>query len=247
MIQNITEQANSFLSTLKTIYDRQGQAGKILFAAVALLAFCCLCSIPISLISSRSSPMVVASPILIPGEGVQPTPTPLFNFDFPTFTPFPSLTFAASTALPTLTPASTETQAPTQSLPAATLTSIPAATATPVPASTATQPVPTQPAATPTSGGSVLIIAVDKPAEYVDIQNLRDEPVDLRGWRLVSETGSQSCPLRGTLQPDEVLRIWARKGDPGFDCGFSINIWNDNEADPAVLYDEQGAEVSRYP
>ena len=250
MIKNITEQANSFLSTLKTIYDRQGQAGKILFAAVALLAFCCLCSIPVSLISSRNFPTVVVSPILMPSEEIQPTPTPLFNFDFPTFTPFPSLTFAAATALPTLTPPATETQTPTQSLPAATLTPIPAATDTPVPpspANTATQPAPTQPAATPTSGGSVLIIAVDKPAEYVDIQNLRDEPVDLGGWRLVSETGSQSCPLRGTLGPSEVLRVWARKGDPGFDCGFSFNIWNDNQADPAVLYNEQGEEVSRYP
>ena len=247
MIKNITDQANSFLSTLKTIYRQQGQAGKILFAALALLGFCCLCAIPIGLLPSPNSPTAVPSPIVLPSEGIQATPTPLFNFDFPTFTPFPSPTFAASTALPTLTPVSTETQTPTQILPTVTLTSIPPATDTPVPPSTATQPAPTQSAATPTSGGSVLIIAVDKPAEFVDIQNLSNEPVDLGGWRLVSEKGSQSCPLRGTLQPNEVLRVWARKRDPGFDCGFSFNIWNDNEEDPAVLYNPQGEEVSRYP
>jgi hypothetical protein len=88
---------------------------------------------------------------------------------------------------------------------------------------------------------------VDKPAEFVEIQNLSNAEVNLRGWRLVSETGNQSCTLRGTLQPNEVLRVWARRGDPGLDCGFPINIWNDNASDPAVLYDPQGEEVSRFP
>jgi lamin tail-like protein len=88
---------------------------------------------------------------------------------------------------------------------------------------------------------------VDKPLEYVDIQNLSNAPVDLQGWRLVSETGNQSCALRGVLQPNEVLRVWARRGTPGLSCRFPINIWNDNQADPAVLYNAQGQEVSRVP
>jgi len=71
--------------------------------------------------------------------------------------------------------------------------------------------------------------------------------VNLRGWKLVSETGNQACNLRGTLQPNEVLRIWTHVGSPGLSCGFSFNIWNDNQSDPAVLYDPQGKEVSRYP
>jgi hypothetical protein len=108
-------------------------------------------------------------------------------------------------------------------------------------------PTVTNPPTTATSGGSVLILTVDKPMEYVDIQNLSNVPVDLRGWRLVSETGDQSCTLRGVLQPNEVLRVWAREGTPGRSCGFSINIWNDNQADPAVLYNPQGEEISRSP
>jgi hypothetical protein len=121
---------------------------------------------------------------------------------------------------------------------------IPTVTDTLVPTETATQAPPTP---TATSGGSVVIVTVDKAAEYVEIQNFTPAEVDLRGWRLVSELGDQSCDLRGTLQPNEVLRIWSRRGNPGFDCRFSGNIWRDNEVDPAVLYNPQGEEVSRYP
>jgi hypothetical protein len=88
---------------------------------------------------------------------------------------------------------------------------------------------------------------MDKVAEYVEIQNLTQAAVNLRNWRLVSERGSESCPLRGMLEPNEVLRIWARRGDPGFDCRLGREIWSDTEVDPAVLYDAQGKEVSRYP
>jgi hypothetical protein len=88
---------------------------------------------------------------------------------------------------------------------------------------------------------------VDKRAEYVDIENLTSATINLRGWRLVSEVGDQSCALRGNLGPNRVLRIWARQGDPGFDCRFENNIWRDNEDDPAVLYNPQGEVVSRFP
>jgi hypothetical protein len=81
----------------------------------------------------------------------------------------------------------------------------------------------------------------------VEIQNLTQAPVDLRGWRLVSANGDESCGLRGTLEPGEVRRVWARRGNPGFDCRMGREIWVDNEVDPAVLYNPEGEEVSRYP
>ncbi|HJQ13559.1 MAG TPA: lamin tail domain-containing protein [Anaerolineales bacterium] len=88
---------------------------------------------------------------------------------------------------------------------------------------------------------------MNKAEDYVEIRNDTNAAVNLRGWRLVSELGNQSCALRGTLEPNEILRIWARRGNPGFDCRFSNDIWNDNRADPAVLYNPQGEEVSRFP
>jgi hypothetical protein len=165
-------------------------------------------------------------------------------FHFSTFTPLPTSTAFVPTAFPSHTPSPTGTQTPTPSAATGTATSIPSATASASPAPTATNPPPT---ATATSVRSVEIIAVNKPAEYAEIQNFSQAAVNLAGWRLVSETGNQSCNLRGTLAPNEVLRIWARRGNPGFDCRFPNDIWRDNVADPAVLYNAQGQEVSRFP
>lgn len=107
--------------------------------------------------------------------------------------------------------------------------------------------------ATPTissagSAGQVAIITVNKSAEFVDIVNNGALPQDLSGWTLVSVTGNQSCLLSGTIQPNEVLRIFAQvSSDPGFYCGFGANIWNNSKSDPAVLYNSQGVQVSQYP
>jgi hypothetical protein len=234
MIENITKQINSFLSALKTSYNQQGQVGKILFPGLFLLLFCCLCSLMVSLLRPRNASNPVPSPVVYPSVGAVATPTALFSFA--SLTPFSVPTLPSSTPLPTLTPPPTGTQTPTQLLPTVTASSIPTDTA-----------IPTGIPATATSSGSVLIVAVNKPREYVEIQNVSTALVNLSGWKLVSETGNQSCTLRGTLQPNQVLRIWARRGNPGFDCGFSIYIWKDNQADPAVLYNPQGEEVSRYP
>jgi hypothetical protein len=218
--------------------------GRILVPGLALLIVCCLCSVTFSLIraGSRNAPAtVVPSPIVATSDGTQPTPTPLFNFDFPTFTPFPTLPFA--TALPTLTPPPTTSPLPTQTEPPATETPLPTMTSPP-PTATA---IPTNPPPTATSAGSVQIITLDKREEYAEIQNFSNTTVELNGWRLVSEAGNQSCRLRGMLQPNEILRIWADRGNPGFDCRFRDTIWRDNAADPAVLYNAQGQEVSRFP
>lgn len=93
----------------------------------------------------------------------------------------------------------------------------------------------------------VLIIGVNKSAEYVDIQNQGSIDVNLSGWNLVSEKGNQSCPLSGIFKAGETLRIWAMAAEgPGYSCGYSKNIWNNSDPDPAVLYNQEGVEVSRW-
>jgi hypothetical protein len=92
-----------------------------------------------------------------------------------------------------------------------------------------------------------VIVSLNQAEEYVEIQNLTEAAVSLRDWRLVSETGGESCRLRGTLEPDAVLRVWSRRGAPGFDCRLGRDIWSDDEADPAILYNAEGQEVSRFP
>lgn len=238
MIENIKKEINSSLSALKTIYSQPGQIGPKLIPVLFLLVICCLCSVTFSLFRPRSSPGISPSPTIFPTLGTAETATPLFNFGGATFTPFP--TFPGPTPFPTFTPSSTSTQTLTPVAPTATQTPLATATNTLIPTNTSPPP-------TATSAGSVLIINLNKREEYVEIQNTTNTVVNLRGWRLVSEVGNQSCPLRGTLDPNEVLRIWSRQGNPGFDCRLSGNIWRDNEDDPAVLYNPQGEEVSRFP
>lgn len=134
--------------------------------------------------------------------------------------------------------------------PTAAPTTAPVATnppATAVPAAAPTEaPPPTAPPAP--SAAQVVIIRVDKGAEFVDIQNTGGSPQDLSGWNLVSERGNQDCPLGGTLEAGATLRIWARAEDSaqgGWNCGHGGNIWNNSESDPAVLYDNAGNVVSR--
>ena len=96
------------------------------------------------------------------------------------------------------------------------------------------------------SDGALVIVAVNKRDEYVDIHNNGAAAVDLGGWVLHSEKGSQDCALYGSLAPGQMLRIWAMTGEGGFNCGFDSNIWNNSEPDAAVLWSPDGAEVSRY-
>ena len=96
------------------------------------------------------------------------------------------------------------------------------------------------------SAPKIIIIAMNKREEWVDIQNVGNSDVDLSGWNLVSEKGNQDCPLSGLIKVGETLRIWAMTPQgPGFSCGYNTNIWNNSEPDPAVLYNAQGIEVSR--
>jgi formylglycine-generating enzyme required for sulfatase activity/endonuclease YncB( thermonuclease family) len=121
----------------------------------------------------------------------------------------------------------------------------PPATAAP----TATTAAVATPAPTGPRPAQIVIVAVDKRAEVVDIQNVGGSAQDLTGWVLVSEKGDQRCSLGGQIQAGATLRIWALAADAGqggYNCGFGTTVWNNDEPDPAVLYDAQGNEVARY-
>lgn len=117
------------------------------------------------------------------------------------------------------------------------------------PAATPTQPVaPSAESATTTGSSTIVIVALNKVEEYVDIQNISQQDQDLRGWNVYSERDGQKCNLAGTLTPGQTLRIWALASSAaqgGYNCGFSQEIWNDTEADTAILYDPFGLETSR--
>lgn len=185
--------------------------------------------------------MTVRSVEVIPVTETSSVGQPTTSPPAPTQAVTPTAQPSATRPLATQTrPVPTSTSAPpTVALP--TDTAVP-----PVILDTATAPPPLPTETAPVALGSrVVIIAVDKREEYVDIQNLGDQAQDLSGWRLVSEKGNQSCSLAGSLAPGAVLRIWAMTGDGGYSCGNGSEIWNNSQSDPAVLYNDQGQEVSR--
>lgn len=100
-------------------------------------------------------------------------------------------------------------------------------------------------APTKVQGPKVIIVFVNYIDEYVNLKNIGNQPQDLTGWLLVSERGNQTCSLSGVIQPDEILTIYAQSGPDGISCGYIGYIWNNDEPDPAVLYNAQGQEVDR--
>lgn len=214
-------------------FSKQRLSGKIFLGVMGVLLVIGMCSI-LSIVFTRpeqQSPSITAT--YQGSDGITfmtwtPGPT--------TSTPTPNgSAIPADSATLTISPTATETDIPlptglpTRSFETATVVRLPA-TLSPA-----------------TAGILVLITAVDKQLEYVDIQNAGNPPVNLRGWVLVSETGNQACKLRGILEPKQVLRIWAAKGQVGLSCEFKNPIWLDQELDPAVLYNAKGEEVSRFP
>ncbi len=145
-------------------------------------------------------------------------------------------------ALPTTVPATVVPATATVSV-AALPTTVPA---TAVPAATQQAvPSPTNQVA----AAMVVIVGVNKSAEYVDIRNSGGQPQELSGWMLRSERGSQDCGLNGVIEAGATLRVWAMAedvGQGGFNCEFGSNIWNNSKSDPAVLFNAQGLEVSRW-
>jgi Lamin Tail Domain len=211
------------ISDLPGWFSQQKLGGKLVIGGVGLFFLICLCS----LLSTTFT-----------GLGQSPTITPTYQG-------------ADSIVLITWTPDPNSSPTPTGS---PTPTSSPVTTRTPLPTSLPTRsfetativvlPTVLRPAIT---RGLVIIVYVDKEEEYVDIQNFSDAPVSLSGWVLVSERGNQSCKLNGVLPSRKVLRIWTGTEPVGYSCGFLRTIWTDKELDPAVLYNQDGKEVSRYP
>lgn len=220
-------------------------------------------ALPASLLSSSTDDDPTPTPK--PTKTRVPTKTPTATATTePTATPVPTQEPTATTS-PTSAPTATPipTLVPTRE---ATATFVPTATTVPtaeIPTPTAipTQPppptdvpaptAPPEPTAPPpvASSGQVVITNVNKSQEYVDIFNQGGVAVSLDGWMLRSEKGNQDCGLGGVLAPGQALRIWAMAedaGQGGFNCGFGSNIWNNSEPDPAVLFDSNGSEVSRW-
>lgn len=223
------------METIKKTWSG-GLVGKLIIGCGGLMILSCICAVPLVILGGLGGDSDDTALSQISTE------VPATSIPLPTFTPEPS-----PTAMPTVT--RTPTLEPT-STPEPTATPIPS-TNTPEPTLTDT-PIPTlAPTDTPEpqlAEARLVIARVEKQMEFVDIQNIGGAPQDLTGWLLRSEKGSQDCPLGGTIQPGETLSVWAQTKDGdkgGFNCGFDGPIWNNDESDPAVLFDAADREVDR--
>ncbi|MBH5316780.1 thermonuclease family protein [Paenibacillus sp. GSMTC-2017] len=95
-----------------------------------------------------------------------------------------------------------------------------------------------------------ITIEVDKKAELVTITNTTSSPIDLEGWKLVSVRGNQTY----TFEP----HVLAAQGKTQISSGEDItldhqipliiwevdNVWNNQESDPAELYNENNELVA---
>lgn len=150
----------------------------------------------------------------------------------------PAVAVAAPTPTTTPQPTPLLIVPPGVTAPTPTITPTPSPTPTPLGNPTLTPtPIPPTPL--------VRLIALDRGSEWVILYNDGTGTQDLAGWVLVSETGDQRCPLRGTLAPRESLRVWAQVGPDGLSCGFPEPIWENAGPDAAILLDAYGDEVSR--
>ena len=86
--------------------------------------------------------------------------------------------------------------------------------------------------------------------EYVEITNLGDQPQELTGCVLmdISEGYPSFTFPSYILAPGKSIRVYTNECHPewgGFSFEYSQPIWNNSEPDVAVLYDNQGNEISR--
>lgn len=175
----------------------------------------------------------------------------------------PTATSAASTAT-NPPPTATAVRAATVALPTATLPppTAPLPTAAPPTAIPPTAVPPTQPPA-PTAppavaAGDVILASVryngdinpQEPDEYAVITNRGGAAVNLNGWRLNAGEPDQNFGFPSfDLGPGQSCRVYTNQVNAdscgGGTFGSGQAIWN-NGGDCGVLYNAEGAEVSRY-
>lgn len=100
-----------------------------------------------------------------------------------------------------------------------------------------------------TAKSTVELSNIDLSGEVVSIINSSNTPVNLTGWKLVSEVGNQSYtfPAGTTLAGGGTLKVVSgekAQSGAGILVWTQSNIWN-NDGDPGALYDAEGQLVAK--
>lgn len=97
--------------------------------------------------------------------------------------------------------------------------------------------------------GTIIILSLDKKAEYIVLKNTSSSTIDLTGWKIRSVKGDQWFTFpQFSLESDKEVKI----GDMGQNSEVTFHwldgwgTWNNSESDPAELYDSVGNMIDRY-
>lgn len=99
--------------------------------------------------------------------------------------------------------------------------------------------------------GKLVIEKVDYQNEIVTIKNKDSKTINLTGWKLVSVKGNQvyTFPDGYTLAPGKTVYVTSgknAKAAAGYLKWTTANVHNNDENDPAELYDMNGKLISKY-
>ncbi len=197
------------------------------------------------------SPTATLAPFLPPTSPPDPTSTPTTEPEptqAPTSPPEPT---AAPSPAPESTQASTPQPEPTK---APTPAPEPTQAPTPVPEPTE-EPTP-EPTEVPTTSSDVRIVCIlfdgaiprSEADEYVEISNYGGSQ-NLAGWVLKDRDDRRqefAFPAY-SLGPGDTIRVYTNQVHPqwgGLTFGSGTSLWNNTDADVAVLIDAQGRVVS---
>lgn len=106
-----------------------------------------------------------------------------------------------------------------------------------------------KPVAPVSAPADLVIQAIDREAEFVDIANPTDRDADMTGWALLSDKGNQAFffPAGFVLAAGETVRIHSGVKQSDASGGLfwtEKKIWKDKNADMAILLDPYGRIVS---
>jgi hypothetical protein len=97
--------------------------------------------------------------------------------------------------------------------------------------------------------GQVEIVALDKRAEYVTIENVGKTSIDISGWIIISVKGQQrfTFPDGYVLETGQQCKLTSGDlKDTGDFTMANTTIWNNSSKDPAELYNDRGELVDRF-
>lgn len=81
--------------------------------------------------------------------------------------------------------------------------------------------------------------------EYLEIENLMEESIDLEDWTVEDEAGNSHTFDEGEIESGESVRLYTENSDAEHSWGSGIPVWNQN-GDTAYLYNEDNELVEEH-